>query len=62
MLPKRNHEIEGDVLPRVTLTADGHDATDRRAFAAGTELRIYAELPRRMGVANVVMRLCGPCR
>ena len=57
MLPKRNHEIEGDVLPRVTLIADGHDATDRRAFAAGTELRIYAEVPRRMGVANVVMRL-----
>ena len=57
MLPKRNHEIEGKALPIITQTADGRDASDRRAFPAGTVLTIRAEIPRRMGIATAVLRL-----
>ena len=65
MLPRRSHEIEKNALPAVTLTADGRDVSDSRAFAAGTVLHIHAEVPRRLGVATVVMRLWrdgGECR
>lgn len=57
MLPKRTHEIEGNLLPTITQTVDGHDVSDRRAFPAGTVLTIHADIPRRMGVATVVLRL-----
>ena len=57
MLPKRNHAIEGNALPSVTVTVDGRDVSDRRAFAAGTEAVFCASVPRRLGVSAVVMRL-----
>ena len=57
MLPKRSHEIEKNALPVITLMADGRDVSDGRAFAAGTVLHIHAAVPRRLGVATVVMRL-----
>ena len=65
MLPRRSHEIEKNVLPVITLMADGRDVSDSRAFAAGTVLHICADVPRRMGIATVVMRLWrdgGECR
>ncbi len=57
MLPKRSQEIENGVLPLITQTADGRDASDRRAFPAGTLLQFCAHVPRRLGAAGVVLRL-----
>lgn len=57
MLPKRNHEIEGELLPTVTQTVGGRDVSDCHAFPAGTELHLCAKVPRRMGIATVVLRL-----
>ena len=57
MLPKCCHEIEGKALPIITQKADGRDVTDRRAFPAGTVLELCAEIPRRLGISTVVLRL-----
>lgn len=45
-------------MPVIKKKIDGKDVSQRGAFAAGTVIEFFVEVPRRLGASAVVLRLC----
>ncbi|MBR5881428.1 MAG: hypothetical protein IKZ16_07045, partial [Clostridia bacterium] len=58
MLPTFYRDYDREALPRIKKTVSGEDASDMGAFSFGTVITFTLHLPRRLGAAAVVLRLC----
>ena len=58
MLPRFYREYDKEALPRILKTVSGEDASDMGAFSFGTVITLELQVPRRLGAAAVVLRLC----
>ncbi len=58
MLPSFYRDYDRVALPRIQKTVSGEDASDMGAFSFGTVISFTLHLPRRLGAAAVVLRLC----
>lgn len=58
MLPRFYREYDRRALPRILKTVSGEDASDMGAFSFGTVITLELQVPRRLGAAAVVLRLC----
>ncbi|MBE6620970.1 MAG: DUF3459 domain-containing protein [Ruminococcaceae bacterium] len=58
MLPRFYREYDRGALPRILKTVSGEDASDTGAFSFGTVITLELQVPRRLGAAAVVLRLC----
>ncbi len=58
MLPTFYRDYDRAALPRIQKTVSGEDASDMGAFSFGTVITFTLHLPRRLGAAAVVLRLC----
>ena len=57
MLAKLHDLLESGHLPRIYKTVGEEDASRRGAFALGTELTLSAQVPRRLGITAVTLRI-----
>lgn len=58
MLPRFHREYDQGVTPRILKTVSGEDASDLGAFSFGSVIHWEVQVPRRLGAAAVVLRLC----
>ena len=57
MLIKLREILEAGLLPRIEKCVNGEDVSAKGAFPLDTKLNISVSIPRRLGVASVVLRL-----
>ena len=58
MLPRFHREYDQGARPRILKTVSGEDASDLGAFSFGSVIHLEVQVPRRLGAAAVVLRLC----
>lgn len=58
MLARYSYSLSGDVKPEIKKYIDGKDASLRGAFPVGKKLEIEVKVPRILGDAGVVIRIC----
>ncbi len=57
MLLRLHESVERGMMINITKYANGEDASVKGAFSLNTELEIFVECPRRLGVSAVVLRI-----
>jgi glycosidase len=58
MLPNCYAKLDKDAMPRIGKRCNGRDASSFGAFAHGSRLELFADVPRSLGAQAVVLRIC----